>query len=133
MYKVPKVICPYSWDNSKVVKTRGGKVKAVTPPLKEMHRRLYGVLKEAYGLSSKIAQDCYRNALAIAKSWLGNGARERRPVRGSVAVWLTRGQSYHICGDHVEIADGIRLEIVDMDKRYEGYEYREAPAGSTQR
>jgi len=95
-------------------------------PLKEMHRGLYGVLKEAYGLPSKIARDCYRNALAIVKSWLGNGARGRRPVIGSVAVWLTRGQSYCICGGHVEIADGIRLEIVSMDKRYEGYEYREA-------
>jgi len=57
-------------DRSTAVKTRRGKVRAVTPPLSEVHSALYNALKEAYGLPAKIAQDCYRNALAVAKSWL---------------------------------------------------------------
>jgi len=117
-----------SWmlDRSKVVRTRSGKAKAVTPPLREVHSALYNALKEAYGLPSKIAQDCYRNALAIARSWLGNGARGRRPVIRRAAVWLTHGYSYRIRGGHVEIAGGIRLKIVGVDWRYEGCEYGEA-------
>jgi len=117
-----------SWilDRSKVVRTRSGKAKAVTPPLREVHSALYNALKEAYGLPSKIAQDCYRNALAVAKSWLVNGARGRRPVIRRAAVWLTHGYSYRIRGGHVEIAGGIRLEIIGMNKRYTNYEYKEA-------
>jgi len=113
-------------DRSKVVRTRSGKAKAVTPPLREVHSALYNALKEAYGLPAKIAQDCYRNALAIARSWLGNGARGNRPVIRRAAVWLTHGYSYRIRGGHVEIAGGIRLEIIGMNKRYGGYERGEA-------
>jgi len=117
-----------SWilDRSKVVRTRSGKAKAVTPPLREVHSALYNALKEAYGLPSKIAQDCYRNALAVVKSWLGNGARGRRPVIRRAAVWLTHGYSYRIRGGHVEIAGGIRLKIVGVDGRYECCERGEA-------
>jgi len=32
------------------------------------HKLLYSVLKERYGLPSKVAQDCYREAIAVAKS-----------------------------------------------------------------
>jgi len=117
-----------SWilGRSRVVRMRSGKAKAVTPPLREVHNGLYNTLKEAYGLPSKIAQDCYRNALAVVKSWLGNGARGRRPVVRSAPVWLTHGYSYRIRGGYVEIAGGIRLEILGMDRRYEGYERGEA-------
>jgi len=117
-----------SWvlEHSKVVKTRSGKTKAVTPSLKEVHDALYNALKEAYGLPSKIAEDCYRNALAVAKSWLGNGVGGRRPVIRRAAVWLTHGYSYRICNNCVEIAGDIRLEILGMDRRYEGCEYGEA-------
>jgi len=113
-------------DRSAVVKTKRGKVKAKTPTLREIHSALYNALKEVYGLPSKIAQDCYRNALAVVKSWLGNGARGKRPVVKSAPVWLTHGYSYRIRGGNVEIAGGIRLKIVGMDRRYEGCEYKEA-------
>jgi len=113
-------------DRSSVTKTKKGKVKVKTPKLSEVHAALYRVLIEAYGLPAKIAQDCYRNALAVAKSWLGNGAKGRRPVIKSAPVWLTPGDSYRIRGGHVEIAGGIRLEILGMDRRYEGHEYKEA-------
>ena len=32
------------------------------------HKLLYATLKERFNLPSKVAQDCYREALAIAKS-----------------------------------------------------------------
>jgi len=113
-------------DRSAVVKTKKGKVKAKTPPLREVHAALYRVMIERYGLPAKIAQDCYRNALAVAKSWLSNGARGKRPVVKSAPVWLTPEKSYRIRGNYVHIAGGIRLEIVGMDRRYEGCEYKEA-------
>jgi predicted transposase len=40
--------------------------------LSKAHKLLYNVLKEGYGLPSKVSQDCYREAIAIAKSWLNN-------------------------------------------------------------
>mgnify|MGYP001772511163 CR=1 FL=1 len=113
-------------DRSAVVKTKKGKVEVKTPKLREVHSALYRNTIEAYGLPAKIAQDCYRNALAVAKSWLGNDARGRRPVIKNAPVWLTPEKSYRIRGGHVEIASGIRLEILGMDRRYEGREYKEA-------
>jgi len=77
-------------------------------------------------MDSRVAIDCYRNALAIAKSWLGNGAKGRRPAVRCIAVWLTPGQSYRIRGGYVELVGGCRLEIIGMDRRYEGHEYKEA-------
>jgi len=40
--------------------------------LSKAHGLLYNILKDRYGLPSKIAQDCYREAIAIARSWLNN-------------------------------------------------------------
>ncbi|MEM4017014.1 MAG: hypothetical protein QW604_04310, partial [Fervidicoccaceae archaeon] len=47
--------------------------------LSKAHRLLYKVFKERYGLPSKVAQDCYREAIAIAKSWLSNHSRGNMP------------------------------------------------------
>jgi hypothetical protein len=47
--------------------------------LGKAHRLLYKVLKESFSLPSKIAIDCYREAIAIAKSWLRNLDRARYP------------------------------------------------------
>jgi len=115
-----------SWilDRSTIVQY-GKRVKYFAPKLGEVHRGLYETLRNAYGLPSKIAQDCYRNALAIAKSWLVNGVRGRRPVIKSASIWLTHGYSYRIRGGCVELTGGCRLEVVGMDRRYEG-EYKEA-------
>jgi len=113
-------------DRSSVTRTKKGKLKVKTPKLSEVHAALYRVLIEKYGLPAKIAQDCYRNALAVAKSWLGNGAKGRRPVIKSAPVWLTPGDSYRIRGNYVEITGGIRLEMLGMDRRYESCEYKEA-------
>ena len=62
--------------------------------LGKAHRLLYKVLKEKYGLPSKIAQDCYREAIAIAKSWLKNTNKCKIPRANNLRIWLTYGQSY---------------------------------------
>jgi len=113
-------------NHSSVTRTKKGKVKVKMPKLREVHAALYRVLIEKYSLPTKIAKDCYRNALAVAKSWLGNGGRGKRPVIKSAPVWLTPRESYRIRGGYVEITGGTRLEILGMDKRYVGYEYKEA-------
>jgi len=62
--------------------------------LGKAHRLLYKVLKESFGLPSKIAQDCYRGAIAIAKSWLKNINKVKIPIVRSLRIWLTYGLSY---------------------------------------
>jgi len=112
-------------DRSVVVQD-GKRVRYFTPRLSEVHRGLYETLKKIYGLPSKIAQDCYRNALAIAKSWLGNGVKGKRPTVRNISLWLTPISGYRICNNHVELAGGCKLEVIGVDKRYEGYEHKEA-------
>ncbi len=40
--------------------------------IKEVHRELYRELREWFGLPSRIAIDCYRDALTNAKAWRRN-------------------------------------------------------------
>jgi len=90
------------------------------------HRLLYSTLKERFSLPSKVAQDCYREALAIAKSWLRNPRRGRLPRVRSLRMWLTHGAGYRIRDGYVEIIGGIKLKIIGWDRRYDQYESREA-------
>jgi IS605 OrfB family transposase len=90
------------------------------------HKLLYSTLKERFNLPSKVAQDCYREALAIAKSWLRNPSRGRMPTVKALRVWLTHGQSYRIKGEYVELLGGLKLRVVGWDKRYDSYHNREA-------
>ncbi|BFH72237.1 RNA-guided endonuclease TnpB family protein [Sulfurisphaera javensis] len=55
---------------------------------------MYKVLREEYGLPSKLAQDCYRDAIATYKGWLKNPKRGRFPVLKNISVWLTAKASY---------------------------------------
>lgn len=89
--------------------------------LSKAHKLLYNVLKERYGLPPKIAQDCYREAIAIAKSWLRNPNRGRIPRAKTLRLWLTHMQSYRIRDGYVEILGGFRLRIIGWDKRYDAY------------
>jgi len=89
--------------------------------LGKAHKLLYNVLKERYGLHSKIAVDCYREAIAIAKSWLSNPNRGRVPRAKTPRLWLTHRQSYRVRDGYVEIIGGFRLGIVGWDKRYDSY------------
>jgi len=95
------------------------------PSLSRIHRALYEKLK-SFGLPSRIALDCYREALAIAKSYLGNGARGKMPRVRTLRMWLVPNQSYRVREGYVEIAGGYKLRIVGWDRRYDSYEIREA-------
>jgi IS605 OrfB family transposase len=98
--------------------------KALT--LSKAHVLLYRTLKETYGLPSKVAQDCYREAIAVAKSWLKNPNRGRIPTVKTLRMWLTHGGGYRIKDGRVEIIGGIQLPVVGWDKRYDEYPNREA-------
>ena len=47
--------------------------------LKEVHRVLYRELREWFGFPSRIALDCYRDAIADAKAWRNNPKKGKRP------------------------------------------------------
>jgi len=94
--------------------------------LTKAHRLLYKDLRERYGLPSKIAQDCYREAIAIAKSWLRNPRRGDMPTVKSLRMWLTHELGYRVKGDRVELAGGYRLRIIGWDRRYDDFPNREA-------
>ncbi|MFP3241698.1 RNA-guided endonuclease TnpB family protein, partial [Caldisphaera sp.] len=94
--------------------------------LGKAHRLLYKVLKESFSLPSKIAIDCYREAIAIAKSWLRNLDKGKIPIVRSLRIWLTYEHSYRIKGDYVELLGGYRLKIIGLDRRYNSYQNKEA-------
>jgi IS605 OrfB family transposase len=94
--------------------------------LSKAHKLLYNDLRERYGLPSRIAQDCYREAIAIAKAWLRNPKRGAVPTVKSLRMWLTHELGYRVRGDHVELAGGYRLMVIGYDRRYDNFPNREA-------
>jgi len=94
--------------------------------LSRAHRLLYKELRERYGLSARAALDCYREAIAIAKSWLRNPRRGGMPIVKGLSMWLTHGLGYRVKGDHVELAGGYRLRVIGWDRRYDSLPSREA-------
>ncbi|MFP3287670.1 MAG: RNA-guided endonuclease TnpB family protein [Acidilobus sp.] len=94
--------------------------------LTKAHKLLYNDLKERYGLPARVAQDCYREAIAIARSWLKNPRRGDVPTAKGLSVWLTHGLGYRVKGDHVELAGGYRLRVIGWDRRYDSFPSREA-------
>jgi len=96
------------------------------PPISEIHRTLYEKLK-SFGLPSRIAMDCWREALAIAKSYINNSTNgEKLPKVRRFRMWLTHKWGYRIKDEYVEIIGGYKLKIVGWDRRYDSYENREA-------
>jgi IS605 OrfB family transposase len=94
--------------------------------LGKAHRLLYNTLNEKYGLPSRITIDCYREAIAIAKSWLGNPSGGNMPRAKTLRLWLTYRQSYRIRDGCVEVLGGYKLRIIGWDRRYDAYPNREA-------
>ncbi|MEM1605186.1 MAG: RNA-guided endonuclease TnpB family protein [Fervidicoccaceae archaeon] len=94
--------------------------------LSKAHRLLYNTLNEKYGLPSRITIDCYREAIAIAKSWLGNPSGGNMPRAKTLRLWLTYRQSYRIRDGCVEVLGGYKLRIIGWDRRYDAYPNREA-------
>jgi IS605 OrfB family transposase len=93
----------------------------------EVHNALYRELKEWFGLPSRIAVDCYRDALANANAWRNNPKRgRRRPRVRKLSMLLHQGSGYRIKDGYVEIIGGVKLKIIGWDSRYDGYENGEA-------
>jgi putative transposase len=80
--------------------------------LSKAHKLLYNVLKERYGLPSKVAQDCYREAIVIAESWLSNPNRGRIPRARTPRLWLTHRYSYRVRDSYVEILGALGSELL---------------------
>jgi hypothetical protein len=91
-----------------------------------VHNALYRELREWFGLPSRVAVDCYRDALANAKAWRNNPKKGRRPRVKKLSMLLHQGSGYRIKEGYVEIIGGIRLKIIGWDRRYDEYENGEA-------
>jgi len=94
--------------------------------IKDIHRVLYRELIEWFRLPSRVALDCYRDALANAKAWRRNPHRGKRPRVKRLSMLLHPGSGYRVKNGYVEIIGGIRLRIIGWDRRYDQYENREA-------
>jgi IS605 OrfB family transposase len=94
--------------------------------LKQAHNFLYKDLVERFNLPSRIALDCYRDALANVKAWRNNPKRGKRPIVKKLSMLLHPELSYRIKDNYVEIIGGLRLKIIGWDRRYDNYENREA-------
>jgi len=94
--------------------------------IESVHNALYRELREWFDLPSRVAIDCYRDALTNANAWRNNPKKGRKPRVRKLSMWLYPGQSYWIRDGYVEIAGGIRLKIIGWDRRYDGYENGEA-------
>jgi IS605 OrfB family transposase len=91
-----------------------------------VHNALYRELREWFGLPSRIAVDCYRDALANANAWRNNPRRGRRPRVRKLSMLLHPGSGYRIEDGYVEIIGGVKLKIIGWDRRYDEYENGEA-------
>jgi IS605 OrfB family transposase len=92
----------------------------------EIHNALYRELREWFGLPSRIAVDCYRDAIANANAWRNNPMRGRRPRVRKLSMLLHPGSGYRVKDGYVEIIGGVKLKIIGWDKRYDDYENGEA-------
>jgi putative transposase len=84
----------------------------------EVHNALYRELREWFDLPSRVAIDCYRDALANANAWRNNPRRGRRPRVKKLSMLLHPGSGYRIEDGYVEIIGGSGLRssagTVDM-------------------
>jgi len=100
------------------------KAKGHPPTLSEIHKALYKTLR-AIGLPSNIANACYREALAVAKSYLANGAKGEVPKVKSLHMWLHK-RIYKVEDGHLQITRGYKTRIVAMEERYEEGKWKTA-------
>jgi len=100
------------------------RAKGRLPTLSEAHRALYEPLK-VMGLPPRIAAECYREALAVVKSYLASGARGRMPIVRSLHMWLRR-DAYSVRGGYLYVTGGYKARILGIEKRYEEGRWREA-------
>ncbi|MQL55536.1 RNA-guided endonuclease TnpB family protein [Acidianus ambivalens] len=91
--------------------------------LSKVHEELYEKLKEEYNLPSKVAEDCYRDALSIYKAWYNNPRRGRFPRVYKPTVWLTPKASYSVDFETmtVRIAGVGELQILGYPRNLKGH------------
>jgi len=92
----------------------------------KVHNALYRELREWFDLPSRVALDCYRDALANANAWRNNPRKGRRPRVRKLSMLLHQGSGYRIKDGYVEIIGGVKLKIIGWDRRYDQYENGEA-------
>ncbi len=99
------------------------KNKPVKAILKQVHDALYHELKERFYLPARIAIDCYRDAIAIYKSWLKSPNRGDFPKIKKISLWLTPDLSYKIDLENmnVSIVSIGELKIIGYPKNYMEY------------
>jgi len=87
-----------------------------------VHKKLYNILK-SFNLSSKIAQDCYRNAISIYKGWYNNPNKGRFPIVFKPTVWLTPKLSYTVNFNEmfVKISKIGEFKILGYPRNYKEY------------
>ncbi|MQL54252.1 RNA-guided endonuclease TnpB family protein [Acidianus ambivalens] len=91
--------------------------------LSKVHEELYEKLREEYNLPSKVAEDCYRDALSIYKGWYNNPRRGRFPRVYKPTVWLTPKASYSVNFERmtVRIASVGELQILGYPRNLKDY------------
>jgi len=94
------------------------------PTLSEAHKALYESLR-AMGLPSDIAAACYREALAVAKSYSAKGAKDRTPMVRKLHMWLPK-KAYRLIDGQLYITGGYKVRIVGMEERHREGAWREA-------
>jgi len=100
------------------------KAKGRPPTLAEAYKTLYELLK-ALGLPAKIAQECYRETLAIVKSYMAKGTRGRMPVVESLHMWLRR-DAYSVRGNYLYVTGGYKAKIIGVEEKYREGKWRGA-------
>jgi len=86
------------------------------PTLSEAHKALYEPLR-TIRLPSKVAAACYREALAVVKSYLANGARGEAPVVRKLHMWLRR-DVYSVRDGYLYVTGGYKAGIIGVEERY---------------
>jgi len=100
------------------------KAKGRVPTLSEIHKALYEQLK-AMGLPPAIAQTCYREALAVVKSYIASGTSGKTPVVKSLHMWLRR-DAYRVKDGYLYVMGGYKARVIGMEQRYEEGKWKEA-------
>ena len=87
-----------------------------------IHKKLYSILK-SFNLPSKIAEDCYRNAISIYKGWYNNPKKGRFPIVFKPTVWLTPKLSYTVDFDRmiVKISKLGEFKIIGYPRNLKEY------------
>jgi len=99
--------------------------------LSKVHEALYEKLREEYNLPSKVAEDCYRDALSIYKGWYNNPRGGRFPGVYKPTVWLTPKASYNVDFEAmtVRITSVSELPNLRLSQKLEGLHELEDEGG----